>query len=146
MRSRRKGPWSSGYDGSLTQSRSPVRIRLGPPHVLARHLFSDFNSNSFCTDSWLAFEDAIVCIIDTSEGEISPCAAIVPLRRQCRCMPHAQRYLLYGDPGIQCQLPSGGAEILPFEGYARFRHQPPLYSPEGLLGIASSPLRGDCGN
>ena len=26
----RQGPWSSGYDGALTQRKSPVQIRLGP--------------------------------------------------------------------------------------------------------------------
>ena len=29
---RRTGPWSSGYDVSLTRRGSPVRVRLGPPY------------------------------------------------------------------------------------------------------------------
>ena len=56
------GPWSSGYDNALTRRRSPVQIRLGPLHVKARQLFSDFNLITFLSDSLLVREDEVECV------------------------------------------------------------------------------------
>jgi hypothetical protein len=130
-----RGPWSSGYDICLTCRKSPVRIRLGPLTVLSRQLFSDSNSIGFLRDSWLVFKDAVVCVIDTRVREVSPGAAIVPLRRHYRCVSHASRYLLKGYAVIERDLAARGSEVIPLGGYSRLGDDLILEACEPLLFV-----------
>ena len=138
-----KGSWSSGYDVCFTRRRSPVRIRLSPPLLISRQLFFEFNSIVFSLYSWLGPKHAVVCFIDPGERTVSLGAAILPFSRLHRCVPHAQRYLIYRNAAVKRQLPSGRPEALPPEGDARTLHYVVLQPPERLMGVAAYAMARD---